>query len=109
MISVFVASIACGGDGADDAAPAAAPAATYTSIPRAVAPTAKPVAKATAKPAAPVATKAPVYSGPIKRGGTFILGTPQQISTLDPHLAGATNNQNAKEGLLETFRVKNKF
>jgi peptide/nickel transport system substrate-binding protein len=103
MISVFVASIACGGDGDDDAAPAAAPAATYTSIPRAVAPTAKPVAKATAKPAAPVATKAPVYSGPIKRGGTFILGTPQQISTLDPHLAGAANNQNAKEGLLETF------
>jgi peptide/nickel transport system substrate-binding protein len=48
------------------------------------------------------ATAAVLYTGDIKRGGTFILGTPQQINTMDPHAAGPVNNQNAKEGLHAT-------
>ena len=49
-----------------------------------------------------VAAQAPAMTSDIKRGGTFILGTPQQITTLDGHGAGPANNQNAKEGLIST-------
>ena len=53
--------------------------------------------------AVPTAVMAPpVAMSDIKRGGTFILATPQQINTMDPHAAGPVNNQNAKEGLHAT-------
>src|SRR6185312_10432146 len=34
-----------------------------------------------------------------RRGGTFLLGTPQPIQTLDPHAFGIYNNRNAWPGL----------
>ena len=52
--------------------------------------------------AVPTAVMAPAMVSDILRGGTFILGTPQQITTLDGHGAGPANNQNAKEGLIST-------
>jgi len=81
---ILATALACGSDDEDETQ---APAATFT-----------PLAVAQASPVA-VPT---VYAGDIKRGGTFILGTPQQITTLDGHGAGPANNSNAKEGLLGT-------
>ena len=53
--------------------------------------------------AVPTAVMAPVAMvSDIKRGGTFILGTPQQINTMDPHAHGPVNNENAKQGLHAT-------
>ncbi len=49
-----------------------------------------------------VAAPPPPITSDIKRGGTFILGTPQQITTLDAHSGGPANNQNYKAGLLGT-------
>lgn len=39
--------------------------------------------------------------GSVTRGGTLIIGTAQQIQTLDPHKAGLRNNRNAWVGLFD--------
>ena len=83
---------------ADETAAAAAAAAETAAAEAAAA------AAATAIASVPTAVMAPAVAmtSDIKRGGTFILGTPQQINTMDPHAAGPVNNQNAKEGLHAT-------
>jgi len=78
LMLVLVTVLACGGD---DETPT--PATAATTAPQA-------------------ATAAPVAVSDIKRGGTFILGTPQQINTMDPHAHGPVNNENAKQGLHAT-------
>ena len=80
---VLVAAIACGDDDEEEAA---------------AAPTAAPAAP-TAAPAAP--TAAPVaMTSDIQRGGTFVLGTSQQISTVDGHSVGPLNNRSAWDAFL---------
>ena len=54
--------------------------------------------------AVPTTVMAPAVAikSDIQRGGTFTLGTPQQISNMDPHVVAAANHQNMKEGVYAT-------
>ena len=65
----------------------------------ACAPAAEPTAAPTKAPAA-IPTKAPTATpaGP-KRGGTFVLGTPQLMTHFDPYIGGLKNLWNAWPGL----------
>jgi peptide/nickel transport system substrate-binding protein len=88
---VLVAAIACGADEDDEAAAApTAAAAAPTTV--AAAPTA---AAATPPPAA--------QASDIQRGGTFTVGTTQQITTVDGHSVGPLNNRNAWDGFLAPY------
>lgn len=112
MTVAMVAALACSADEtttpAYTSAPAApeAPQAPAEAAPAAAAlPAAKAAAatSAAALPARPIPTEAPAAL--IQRGGRMILGTYQEIETLDPHQAGLRNNKNAHDGLYGTMTV----
>jgi ABC-type transport system substrate-binding protein len=53
--------------------------------------------------AAAAATDVPVATSDIQRGGKLIIGTPQQITTLDGHVVGPLNNRNAWDAILAPY------
>ena len=95
MALVLVAAMACGGDDDETPSPTTRP----------PAPTAKPAATPVPEDPTPVpaATEPPAAMSDIQRGGTFIIGTPQQITTVDGHAVGPLNNRNAWDAFLAPY------